>query len=106
MNIFRILKVADIFTTTNMCFGLLSIFAASNEHFGIAALLMIAAIIMDTLDGKVASLMHQANSFGKELGSLADLISFGVAPAFLYYSLKQPGVGILLILMLFTICGM
>ena len=61
---------------------------------------------MDTLDGKVAKLMHQANSFGKQLDSLADLTSFGIAPAAFYYSLREPGIGILLILILFTICGM
>ena len=67
---------------------------------------ILLALVMDTFDGKVAKLMHQANSFGKQLDSLADLISFGVAPAAFYYSLRDPGVSILLILILFTICGM
>ena len=61
---------------------------------------------MDTLDGKVAKLMHQTNSFGKQLDSLADLTSFGVAPAAFFYSLREPGIGSVLILILFTICGM
>lgn len=106
MRIFRILKIADIFTTANLCCGVLSIFATSNENFSIAVLLIVLALIMDTLDGKVAKLMHQANLFGKELDSLADLISFGVAPAFLYYALSDPGIGQVLILVLFTVCGM
>lgn len=106
MNIFRTLKVADLFTVGNLSCGVMSIFAASSEHFRLAAGLIVLALVMDTFDGKVAKLMHQANSFGKQLDSLADLISFGVAPAAFYYSLRDPGVSILLILILFTICGM
>jgi len=106
MNIFKILKVADLFTTANLCCGVLSIFAASNQNFIVASYLILLAIIMDMVDGKVARLMNQTNRFGKELDSLADLISFGVAPAFLYYSLKEPGIGIVLILILFVVCGM
>ena len=78
MNIFKILKVADLFTTANLSCGVLSIFTASNENYDIAALLMVIAIIMDSVDGKVAKLMHQTNRFGKELDSLADLILFVV----------------------------
>lgn len=106
MNILRIVKVADIFTVGNLSCGVLSIFAASSAHFRIAAGLIVLALVMDTFDGKVAKLMHQANSFGKQLDSLADLISFGVAPAAFFYSLRDPGLGTLLILILFTICGM
>ena len=106
MNIFRILKVADIFTVGNLCCGLLAIFHASNEGFAFAASFLFLALIMDTLDGKVAKLMHQQNTFGKQLDSLADLISFGVAPVFLYYALCEPETGIILILILFVVCGM
>lgn len=106
MKIYQIVKPADIVTAANLACGVSSIFAASNNEFGFAAVLMILAIIMDTLDGKVAKMMQQVNPFGKELDSLADLISFGLAPAFLYYALKQPGMAITLILLLFVVCGM
>jgi CDP-diacylglycerol--serine O-phosphatidyltransferase len=106
LNILRTVKVADIFTVGNLVCGVMSIFAASNDQFNHAASLIVLALVMDTLDGKVAKLMHQANSFGKQLDSLADLTSFGIAPAAFYYSLREPGIGILLILILFTICGM
>jgi CDP-diacylglycerol--serine O-phosphatidyltransferase len=106
LNILRTVKVADIFTAGNLVCGVLSIFAASNAQFGIAAVLLLLALVMDTLDGKVAKLMHQTNSFGKQLDSLADLTSFGVAPAAFYYSLREPGIGSLLILILFTVSGM
>jgi CDP-diacylglycerol--serine O-phosphatidyltransferase len=50
--------------------------------------------------------MHQENLFGKQLDSLADLVSFGLAPAALYHALREPGLGIELILILFVVCGM
>ena len=106
MNILRIIKVADVFTAGNLVCGVLAIFAASNARFKLAASLIVLALVMDTLDGKVAKLMHQTNSFGKQLDSLADLTSFGVAPAAFFYSLREPGIGSVLILILFTICGM
>ncbi|MBI1422270.1 MAG: CDP-diacylglycerol--serine O-phosphatidyltransferase [Gammaproteobacteria bacterium] len=106
MNILRTVKLADVFTAGNLVCGVLAIFTASNAQFNLAALLIVLAVIMDTLDGKIAKLMHQTNSFGKQLDSLADLISFGVAPAFLYYALREPGIGIVLILILFSVCGM
>lgn len=106
MNIFRILKIADIFTIGNLCCGLLAIFYASNEHFSFAISFIFLALVLDTLDGKIAKLMHQQNLFGKQLDSLADLISFGVAPAFFYYSLCEPDTGTILILILYVVCGM
>ncbi|SDX14514.1 CDP-diacylglycerol--serine O-phosphatidyltransferase [Nitrosomonas communis] len=106
VNIFRALKVADLFTVGNLCCGLLAIFYASNENFTFAVSLIFFALILDTLDGKVAKLMHQQNSFGKQMDSLSDLISFGVAPASVYFSLAKPDTGITLILILFVVCGM
>lgn len=106
MNIFRTVKLADLFTAGNLCCGVLAIFNAANDRFTLAAVCLLLALVLDTLDGKVAKLLHQANLFGKQLDSLADLISFGVAPAALYYSLHKPGLAILLILILFTVSGM
>ncbi len=106
MNILRILKVADLFTAANLGCGVFAIFAASNAQFDIVAAAIFLALVLDVLDGKVAKLMHQTNAFGKQLDSLADLISFGVAPAAFYYSLRDPGIGTVLILILFTVCGM
>jgi CDP-diacylglycerol--serine O-phosphatidyltransferase len=106
LNILRIIKVADIFTAGNLVCGVLAIFAASNARFRLAATLIVLALVMDTLDGKIAKLMHQTNSFGKQLDSLADLISFGVAPAVFFYALREPGIGSVLILILFTLSGM
>jgi CDP-diacylglycerol--serine O-phosphatidyltransferase len=106
MNILRILKIADLFTVSNLVCGVLAIFAAYHSRYGVAAILILSALVLDTLDGKVAKLMHQQNLFGKQLDSFADLVSFGVAPAILYFTLREPGIGILLILVLFVVCGM
>jgi CDP-diacylglycerol--serine O-phosphatidyltransferase len=106
VNIFRTIKVADVFTMGNLSCGVLAIFAASIGNFVTAVIFMIMALVMDTVDGKVAKLMRQQNLFGKQLDSLADLISFGVSPAVFYYSLREPGIGIVLILTLFVVCGM
>ena len=55
----------------------------------IAAILLIAAVLMDFLDGKVARLFNKPHPYGKELDSLADTVSFGVAPAIFGFSLMQ-----------------
>ncbi len=89
---FKLIKFADIFTLVNAAIGLIIIVFSINEVFTYAAILMIAAVIIDYLDGKIArqtkSIYHQ-NAFGKELDSLADTVSFGVAPAIFGFSLMQ-----------------
>lgn len=106
MNILRTVKLADLFTSGNLASGVLAIFMAANAQFHLAASFLVVALVMDTVDGKVAKLLHQANAFGKQLDSLADLVSFGLAPAAFYFCLREPGIGTLLILILFVICGM
>lgn len=68
-----------------MYLGLLSILHAINGEFEIAAWMILGALILDGSDGHVARLTKSASSFGKELDSLADVITFGVAPAVLVY---------------------
>ena len=50
--------------------------------------------------------MHQKNLFGKQIDSMADLVSFGVAPMLLFFSLKTPGILISILLLFFIVCGM
>jgi len=87
--IYRLLKLADMFTLFNVAIGLTSIVFSINNNFRYAAIMLFAAVIFDYLDGKVAASMHQQNEFGKELDSLADTVSFGVAPAIFGFSLIQ-----------------
>ena len=75
-----------LFTVGNLICGYLSIWCSIRGTFETAAVLIIAAGILDGLDGRVARLTHSTSKFGEEYDSLADLVSFGVAPAVLAYS--------------------
>ena len=74
-----------LFTTGNLCCGFFSLIEASRGHFESAALLIIAAGVLDGLDGRIARLTGTTSDFGVEYDSLADIASFGIAPAFLAY---------------------
>lgn len=87
--IFRLLKFADVFTLLNVALGLVSIIFSISNNFDNAAVVMLIAVAFDYFDGKIAASMHQQNTFGRELDSLADTVSFGVAPAILGFSLMQ-----------------
>lgn len=82
--------LASAFTTLNLYCGVASIFASTAEQFDKAAFWILAAIIFDMLDGTVARLTHSTSEFGKELDSLCDVVSFGVAPAVLIYTAFLP----------------
>ena len=87
--IFRLVKFADLFTLLNVALGLVSIVFSITNYFRQAAITLLIAAAFDYLDGKIAASMHQQNSFGKELDSLADTVSFGVAPAIFGFSIMQ-----------------
>ena len=106
MNILSLMKIADIFTVGNLCCGVLSIFLAMDGLFDLSALLLFLAVVFDVLDGKIAGLMNQKNLFGKQLDSMSDLVSFGVAPALLFYSLSSPGILGIIVALFFVACGM
>ncbi len=75
----------NLFTTANILAGFYSILAAHAGRYITAAWVIMLAVLFDNLDGKVARLTHTESQFGVEYDSLSDLISFGVAPAFLVY---------------------
>lgn len=81
MKIFRHLGVPDLFTFGNCASGVISILFSIRQDFTIAAIFILIAVLMDFLDGKVARFFSRTHDFGKELDSLADAVSFGVAPA-------------------------
>ena len=72
-------------TTGNLCCGFFSLIESSRGHFELAALLIIAAGVLDGLDGRIARLTGTTSEFGVEFDSMADISSFGIAPAFLAY---------------------
>jgi len=80
------LMAPSMFTTLNMVSGLSSVLLAFRGHFTIAAALIGVSIVLDIADGYVARLIGATSPFGLQLDSLADLISFGLAPAILVHT--------------------
>jgi CDP-diacylglycerol--serine O-phosphatidyltransferase len=77
--------LASLMTVMSLYCGVAGIFNAINSNYEKSAWLILAAIIFDMFDGTVARLTNSVSEFGKELDSLCDLVSFGVAPAILIY---------------------
>jgi len=75
----------SVLTTFGMFAGFYSIISSINGDFTIAAISILIAMMWDTLDGRVARLTNTQSAFGAEYDSLADLVSFGLAPALLVY---------------------
>lgn len=100
-------NVPNSLTAFNLLLGIISIILTIEGQFYYAALMIIAAGLMDGLDGRVARMLKVCSEFGKELDSLADLVSFGVAPALLAYAVSLHYLGVLgyVIAGVFAICG-
>ncbi|TVS03223.1 MAG: CDP-diacylglycerol--serine O-phosphatidyltransferase [Rhodobacteraceae bacterium] len=100
--------VPNLVTILGMCAGLSAIRFTFDERFEIAAALIIFAAVMDGVDGLIARKLNAASSFGAELDSFADFVSFGVAPGVLVfgYALAGPmaGVGWVFVL-IFAVCA-
>jgi CDP-diacylglycerol--serine O-phosphatidyltransferase len=75
----------NLFTTGCLFSGFYAIVAAIDGNYERAGFAVFAAMLMDTLDGRVARLTRTESAFGKEYDSLADMVSFGVAPAIVAY---------------------
>jgi CDP-diacylglycerol---serine O-phosphatidyltransferase len=103
---------ADLITLANGAAGMAAVFATmsyliSPDHWRIylALSLLPIALVFDIADGKVARRQHEQSPFGQELDSLADIVSFGVAPAVLAYGLGMSGAVDVIILIYFVACG-
>ncbi len=103
--------IPNIFTFINLGCGILSILSASDEKYLLASIFIIIAALVDRYDGRIARFLQVSSDLGKELDSLADLVSFGVAPSILVYllfNLKDFGPFSILgiaVLLTFPICG-
>ena len=104
--------LADFFTLANAACGVAAVFCAmiyvgsqSLGHFLAAAALAPAAFVFDVLDGRVARWRHTHSALGRELDSLADVISFGVAPAALGFAAGMRGGWDWVALIYFVCCG-
>jgi len=99
-------KLPSLLTILNALLGLLVIINSIEEEYTTAAVLLIIAVLIDFLDGKVARKLKKSTAFGRELDSLADIISFGISPAVFAYSIGFIEFTSIFILMLFLACGM
>jgi CDP-diacylglycerol---serine O-phosphatidyltransferase len=97
----------SLLTTGNLFCGFLALLLTVQTRYTEAAIAIFVAMVMDLLDGRVARLMKATSQFGVEYDSLADVVSFGVAPAFLMYSfaLAKLGRPAWFAAFLFAICG-
>ena len=75
----------NILTLGGVCLGISSIKFSIDGNFSLAVTLILCAAILDALDGRIARLIKGTSEFGKELDSLTDFVSFGIAPVFVLY---------------------
>ncbi|MGE4273197.1 MAG: CDP-diacylglycerol--serine O-phosphatidyltransferase [Desulfitobacterium sp.] len=100
--------IPSLFTLGNLFFGFLAIIWTMDGDYQVAAGLIILSVLMDSMDGKVARRLSVSTDFGKELDSLCDVVSFGVAPAILTYKVLLEGhMGFwgVLLAAAFALCG-
>ncbi|MCC6534485.1 MAG: CDP-diacylglycerol--serine O-phosphatidyltransferase [Burkholderiales bacterium] len=108
----RSFHLADFLTLANAACGIAAVFLAmrytssrDSDHFMAAAAMAPLAFLFDMLDGRVARARHTHSALGRELDSLADVISFGVAPATLAFAAGLTGGWDVAILIYFVCCG-
>ncbi len=99
--------IPNLLTTGNLFSGLFAILAVFHANYVSAATAILVALIFDMLDGKSARLMNSTSQFGVEYDSLADLVSFGLAPGLLIYSWALSTHGMLgsAVMFAFVACG-
>lgn len=112
-SLIRNFHLADLFTIANGAAGVTAVFHAmkylrseNTVQIAIACALIPVAIIFDFLDGRVARWRHSASPLGREMDSLADVISFGVAPATIAYAMGLNTLMDQIILVYFAGCGL
>lgn len=103
--------IPNVFTFINLSCGVISILSTMNSKYILACVFILLAGLVDRYDGRVARFLDVSSDLGKELDSLADLVSFGIAPSILTYilvdfqSFGPKGLLGLILLLLFPICG-
>lgn len=101
-------SIPSLFTIGNLFLGIIAILLVFHERPEPAAMMVIIAMLLDGVDGRVARALKAQSEFGKELDSLSDVISFGVAPAFIMYVVAfqelSPAVA-WIVTAVFPICG-
>ena len=108
----REFHLADWFTLANAVCGVGALFSTMTfletgdvQHIYFACWLVLAAFVFDVFDGKIARWRQKTSILGRELDSLADVISFGVAPAIMAYGCGMQGLYDRIVLAFFVACG-
>lgn len=108
----RDFHLADWLTLGNAGCGVAAVFAVMShlqasapQQLLLAAALVVVAFVLDVFDGRVARWRQRSSLLGRELDSLADIISFGVAPAAIAYGIGMDGLWDRLVLIYFVACG-
>jgi CDP-diacylglycerol--serine O-phosphatidyltransferase len=85
----------NLFTLAALFGGFYAIVMAMNNKFELAAVGVFCAMVLDSLDGRVARMTHTQSAFGEQMDSLSDMVSFGAAPALIAYewALRPWGAG-------------
>src|SRR6266404_6035838 len=96
----------SLFTVGNMACGFYALMSVHRGEYASAATAIIAGMVFDALDGRVARLVHGESEFGVEFDSMSDFLTFGVAPGMMMYAfiLKDYGVLCYPIAFLYTLC--
>ena len=96
----------NILTLAGVCLGISSIKFSIDGNFSLAVTLILLAAILDALDGRIARLIKGTSEFGKELDSLTDFVSFGIAPVFILYFWELQAYGKLgwAITLIYSVC--
>src|SRR5699024_11779612 len=84
----------NLFTTGTLFGGFYAIIAATQGKFGMAAIAVFVAMLMDMLDGRVARLTHTESDFGIQFDSLADLVAFGLAAGLVGFLYRQESIAV------------
>ena len=108
----REFHLADWVTLANAACGTSAMFAmmtflksAEISHVYFACALVLASLVFDILDGRIARWRQKSSALGRDLDSLADIVSFGVAPAVIAYGCGMQGLYDRIILVFFVVCG-
>jgi CDP-diacylglycerol--serine O-phosphatidyltransferase len=83
----------NAFTTGALFFGFFAIVQAMNQHWELASIAIFCSLILDGMDGRIARMTNTQSAFGEQYDSLADMVSFGVAPALVAYEWALKGLG-------------
>ena len=96
----------NILTLGGVCLGISSIKFSIDGNYNLAVILILFAAILDALDGRIARLIKGTSEFGKELDSLTDFVSFGIAPVFVLYFWELSNYGKLgwAITLIYSVC--